>query len=86
MKKLAIFVCTIALAGCLASCTSEEKIENTGNFYDFGSYAFFWSSTPNGSRSAYLLLVCSLVCSSDASVGYSNVNLAFSVRCLKDSN
>lgn len=51
-----------------------------GGYDDFGSYGYYWSSTPYGSNGA-----CSLdVGSGGAFVGNGGRSCAFSVRCIKD--
>ncbi len=51
-----------------------------GSYYDFGSLAYFWSSTEYGSSVAY----CLGVGSSNAYMGSISKTTGFSVRCLKD--
>ncbi len=55
---------------------------SVGDFYDAGSYAYFWSATEGGT---YYARYMNLVYNYDgALLSYGSKDFAFSVRCLKD--
>lgn len=51
---------------------------SNSSLYDAGSYGFYWSSTPYGSNSAYVLLFYSGCIITDFNFRY----FGFSVRCV----
>ena len=51
---------------------------SNSSLYDAGAYGFYWSSTPYGSNSAYVLLFYSGGIITDFNFRY----LGFSVRCV----
>ena len=55
---------------------------SNGTFYDVGGYGYFWSSSPDGSGSAWGLSICSN--DQNAYLRFSTRSVGFSVRCLQE--